>query len=350
MRVRAMHLCAAVACLVLATGLMGCDNVKPELVTAWPVATTERVVPEPPVPPRWPYTGKDAPSEKAVNRRVMSIKIENSNPARPQIGLNSADVVYETVVEGGITRYNCIFHSKVPKQVGPVRSARLSDQWIVPQYDGILFFSGRSHDVGVVLKNKDIPSLEHGRIPAAYFRVSNRNAPHNLLIDTKKAMSEAKRKDFRVTSESKPLSFDRRSVDTTPNVERVDIPFSMANKVYWKYDEDSKKWKRWNNGAVHRDAATGKQVNADNVVVMWATYTQATRDKHGGMTWDIDMGGEGKVAVFKDGRRYNGTWKADRTTPPTFWDENGDEIKLKAGRTWFQVVPTDVKIKVTKAD
>lgn len=326
--------------------LAGCGGQPVEVSSPWPVANAERTIAEPPLPPRWPFTGRDAGADDDVTRRPLSVKIENSRAARPQFGLNSADVVYETIAEGGITRFNGIFHSKVPGKLGPVRSARLSDQWVVPQYDGLLFFSGRSKSVGAVLAKRDIPVLEHGRIPRAYYRVSDRNAPHNLMLDTKKAVKEAEKKGHRMTAEVTPLKFERASDETTPSVSRIDIPFSNYNKVRWEYDEDSGRFLRFNDGKVHRDAASGSQVSANNVVVMWAKYTEARQDMVGSVTWDINLGGEGKVAVFKDGRRYDGTWKADRSTPPTFVDETGEPIKLTVGRTWFQVIPTDVKIKV----
>jgi len=349
-RLRVKH---AVLAILVALAVFGSAGCKPDAVVVtspWPTANAERVVPEPPVPPRWPYTGKEALADEDVTRRPLSVKIENSDAARPQIGLNSADVVYETVVEGGITRFNAIYHSKVPKTLGPVRSARLSDQWIVPQYDALLFFSGRSGSVGAVLAKRDIPVLEHGRVPSAYFRVGNRSAPHNLLLDTKKAFKVADAKGHRMTSEAIPLQFDRRSDSSTPTVDRIDIPFSTSNKVRWEWDADAGVFKRWNDGSVHKDQATGKQLSANNVVVMWADYTEATHDMVGSVTWDIDMGGEGKASVFKNGKRYDGTWKADRKTPPTFTDEEGNPIKLHVGRTWFQVVPEDVKIKVTKPE
>jgi hypothetical protein len=333
-----------VGALVAVLLVSGCQKPVAMVTSPWPVATSERVVPQPAVQPRWPYTGKVAVDAEKLARRPLSIKIENSNPARPQIGLNSDDVVYETIVEGGITRFNCIFHSKVPKVVGPVRSARLSDQWVVPQYDGILFFSGRSSSVGAVLKKHDIPDMEHGRVPSLYFRVSGRSAPHNLLMKTGSALEEARKRNYRVISEAKPLQFDRRPVEATPTITSIKIPFSQANRVEWRYDEAKRMYRRWNNGEIHRDQATGKQVTAKNVVVMWAKYTQATHDMVGSVTWDIRLGGEGRVSVFRDGQRYDGTWTATRDTGPRFTDDNGQPIKLAPGRTWFQVIPLDGKI------
>lgn len=338
---------AIVMAMMAALFIQGCaKKAEPVVTSPWPEASTERIVTEPPVPPRWPFTGEDAPSTSAISKRPMSIKIENSSAARPQIGLNSADVVYETVVEGGITRFNCIFHSKIPDVVGPVRSARLSDQWIVPQYDGLLYFSGRSQSVGSVLAKHKIPDLEHGRIPKAYFRVSDRSAPHNLLLDTSKGFDAASDRGHRTTAKVTPLQYDRGRTDATPTVSSVKIPLSSSNVVRWEWDAEKKVFKRENSGRVHRDAETGKQVTADNVVVMWCRYTEATHDMVGSITWDIDMGGEGKVSVFKNGQRFDGTWRADRTHPPVFVAKDGTKLKLSPGRTWFEVAPVDVSITV----
>lgn len=324
--------------------LTGCQKPITQVTSPWPVADAERKTPQPPVSPRWPYTGMEATDADGPQRRPLSIKIENSNVSRPQVGLNSADVVYETIVEGGITRFNCIFHSKVPKTVGPVRSARLSDQWIVPQYDGLLYFSGRSASVGRVLAKHKIPDLEHGKASAAYYRVRDRAAPHNLFMDTTKAYSVAQKRNYRVTSNAKPLQYDRRAVVATPTITEIRIPFSQANRVEWRYNAENRLYRRSNNGSVHRDKATGNAVTARNVVVMWAKYTQATNDMVGSVTWDINMGGEGRVSIFRDGQRYDGTWTADRQTPPRFADKDGKPIRLAAGRTWFQVIPLAGKI------
>ncbi|PKQ16137.1 MAG: hypothetical protein CVT67_05940 [Actinobacteria bacterium HGW-Actinobacteria-7] len=330
--------------LVVVVLLSGCQKPVTEVTSSWPTATAERAVPQPAVKPRWPYTGAVAVDPAKLTRRPLSIKIENSNPSRPQIGLNSADLVYETMVEGGITRFNCIFHSRIPKVVGPVRSARLSDQWIVPQYDGLFFYSGRSSSVAGILQKYGLPDLSQDHASAAYYRVHDRAAPHNLLLDTSKTYAAARNRKYRVTAEVTPLQFDRRVVVATSTITQIQIPFSTANRVEWRYNETSGLYRRWNNGAEHHDQATGKQVTADNVVVMWAKYTQATHDMVGSVTWDIRLGGEGRVSVFHNGQRYDGTWKANRDAPPQFTDKDGRPIRLAVGRTWVQVIPLDGKI------
>ena len=97
------------ALLIVSVGLQSGCKAANVIDSAWPKAVSERSVAKPAGPPRWPLTGLDAPTSDAVTARVVSVKIENAPPARPQSGLDQADVVYETVTEGGITRFNALF-------------------------------------------------------------------------------------------------------------------------------------------------------------------------------------------------------------------------------------------------
>lgn len=342
-RFRRMGMLLAV-CLCAAF-LVSCSHPPAQITSAWPRADAERTVPRPPLPARWPYTGLDAPSESAISRRPLSVKIENSPQARPQIGINSADVVYETITEGGITRFNCIFHSKLPATVGPVRSARLSDLWVVPQYDALFFFSGASSSVNARVRSAGLPDLsEDAGVSRPYWRSRERSAPHNLMLDTAKARTEAKSRGMATVARLEPLAFDRRSLEPTPAIGRIDIPFSPASSVTWVYDVESGTYLRSNNGREHRDAETGQQVRADNVVVMWVRYRPVSRDKVGSTTYDIELGGRGRVSIFRDGTRLDGEWRAGSDAPPTFRAKDGTPLRLAAGRTWFEVIPLDGRI------
>jgi hypothetical protein len=327
----------------------GCTGKTPaEMISVWPQANAEKTVPAPPIPPAWPLTGLEAPTKASGSKRPLSIKIENSPAARPQTGLNSADVAYETVTEGGITRFNLIFQSNIPKIVGPVRSARLSDLWVVPQYRALFFYSGASSSVTSRVKQAGLPDLsQDAGISYPYSRSSARPAPHNLYIDTKKAYVEAKRRGKKVTAKVPSLEFGPASIATSASpVKSVYIPFSSFNNVTWTWSKKRHVFLRQNNGKIHRDAETGKQVAAKNVVVMWAKYTAASHDKVGSTTYNIKLGGKGKATVFRDGKRYNGKWIATRTQPPHFVDKNGRPIRLAPGNTWMQVVPLDVNISM----
>ena len=344
-RSRSVIVMLAFVC-VLSVVASGCSK-PPSVTSSWPVANEERTVSQPPEPLRWPLTGLSAPDQAAISRRPLCVKIENSPQARPQTGLNSADVVYESVTEGGITRFNCIFQSNVPKSVGPVRSARLSDTWIVPQYNALFFFSGSSTSVNRAIKSAKLSNLsEDAGISAPYFRSSQRSAPHNLFLDIKKAYAEAVKRGKPVSVRVPRLQHVARSAESSNAITSVTIPFSQANTAQWTYDSGRKVYLRRNNGAVHSDAATGKQVASKNVVVMWAKYTAVSRDKVGSTTYSINLGGSGRVSVFRDGKRYDGTWSATRTAPPRFKDSKGQTIRLAPGNTWFQVVSVSTNISM----
>lgn len=339
------RLAAFLLAALLLGSVAGCNKPVTEITSPWPVANREREAAKPPAPLVWPFTGEKAPGQATVARRPLSVKIENSPASRPQTGLNSADVVYETISEGGITRFNCIFHSEIPPQVGPVRSARLSDTWIVPQYDALFFFSGASSSTNRSIKAAGLPNLsQDAGVSAPYSRSSSKSAPHNLYMNTDRAYPAAKAKGYEITAKPVPLQYVKRSTDETPVISQITIPFSQANTVRWTYDRDSKTYARENNGRVHVDEATGKQVRTENVVVLWANYKPFSRDKSGSTTYQIELGGRGRASVFHDGQRYDGTWVATRQSPPRFVDAKGRAIKLAQGSTWFQVIPLNGSI------
>lgn len=318
----------------------------PTVTSAWPKATSERSVPRPPAPLVWPLTGLPAPSADAVAVRPLSVKIENSSQARPQTGLNEADVVYESIAEGGITRFNAIFHSKTPEVVGPVRSARLSDLWIVPQYHAIFFFSGASYRVNREVRRAGLPNMsEDAGVSKPYYRSSSRSAPHNLYLKLPEGRRDAAARGIKTTWKPRYLNFSK-STESTIAVSSVTIPLSDANTTSWRWDAGSGVYLRSTNGRTHTDAETGEQLSAKNVVVMWAVHTPASRDVAGSTTYDIQLGGSGRASVFRDGVRVDGTWEATRDAPPVLRAQDGTIIRLAPGRTWFEVVPMPVNIRM----
>lgn len=330
--------------------LAGCSKTQAgnQLTSAWPVANAERRVPKPEGPPRWPLTGLTAPNAAAMSQRVVSVKIENSAASRPQTGLQSADVVYESLAEGGITRFNALFHSAIPKDIGPVRSARLSDLWIVPQYDALFFFSGASTFVSGRVKKAGIPNLsEDAGVTYPFYRSRQRNAPHNLMLIGDRAREEGIRKGYPATQTLRPFSFDYRKTESTPTVSQIDIPFAPGNRVKWTYDPKARAYKRDNNGRAHTDTQTGKQLTAQNVVVMWAAMKYSGhRDVAGNETYDIELSGQNRASIFREGQRYDGTWTADAENPPVFKSSDGTVIRLSPGNSWFEVIPTNVNISL----
>lgn len=236
----------------------------------------------------------------------------------------------------------------MPESIGPVRSARLSDTDIVPQYSALFVFSGASGSVNSAVRATGVENLSQDvGVTYGYRRVSFRKAPHNLYLDLGKIREEAAKRGMLSEQEVNPLAFERRAAEGTPAVTVVNIPFSPANRVKWTYDSETDTYLRENNGRVHSDAETDDQISAVNVVVMWAQMVPvAKRDVTGSQTYDIVLTGSNRVTVFRGGQKLDGTWEATADKPPAFKAEDGTPIRLAPGNTWMQVVPTNVNISM----
>jgi hypothetical protein len=334
-------LVAAAGALVLA----GCSR-PAAIASFWPVAVSERTTARPPELVRWPLTGERAPSEAATRVRVVVVKVENSPPARPQTGLNDADIVYETITEGGISRFAALFQSKSPKVVGPVRSARLSDAYIVPQWGALLAHVGENSTVDAQLKAAGVQDMDQFVNPGPYWRSSDRSAPHNMYVSVPKLRAAAiERRKLPATQSVKPLPFrPLLAADATPTIREIKVPLSDVNVVTWRWDPSADRYYRFINGKPSMDRSGG-QHSARNVVTMYARYTAtAKRDKVGSPTYSIDLAGSDRVSVFRDGGKFDGRWSAGTSTPPTFTSAQGAPIRFAPGNTWIEVVPTDVNV------
>jgi hypothetical protein len=159
---------------------------------------------------------------------------------------------------------------------------------------------------------------------------------------------EAAKRGFATSAEPPRLAFDRKaaSMESTPTITQIAIPFSNANSVSWTYDAASKTYLRVNNGKAFMDEGTGAQLHATNVVVLWAQHNAASSDVTGSTTYDIVLAGTGRVSVFHNGQRYDGTWEATKDNPPVFKAADGTQIKLAPGNTWMQVVRPEVNISM----
>lgn len=297
--------------------------------------------------------------------RPVCIKIENSPDARPQTGLSLADVVYETVVEGGITRFNCVFQSYLPVEVGPVRSARNSDVSIVPQYQAVLFYSGCNETVLSQMYYAGFPFLTEGE--EGFYRVDWNWAPHNLYYSPQMAYSDIQANGYGTTVTYPPtleflklaspesvmlasisglpapvFSSETANPAATPT-SQISIPFSPGFVIDWSWQGEglSGRWLRSQDGEAYYEAIDGSQLGATNVVVLWTSYIYVDA---GGGTYEIELNGYGDASIFTQGGRIDGTWETDGSTPPRFRSYDGSIIYLTPGNTWFQVISYDTDI------
>lgn len=339
---------AGLAIFAITSALVaGCTNAAPTALTsAWPQAVSERAFPKPAELSRWPLTGLPAEGGSTTVRAV-AVKIENSPESRPQSALDQADVVYESLTEGGITRFNAIFHSQAPETVGPVRSARLSDTYIVPQYNALFAHVGGNSGVISKLRSLPVDDLDQFYSPGPYWRSSSRAAPHNMYTSIPALRELGKEKGFEAEHGIPPFAFQFLPEDLEPSIVSVSIPFAPGNTARWDYDSERDVYLRSINGRVHEDAISGEQYSARNVVVLWArTSVAGARDAVGSTTLDIELTGNGRCSVFRNGQRFDGTWTTDGSRPPVFADESGEPIRMAPGNTWMQVVTTTTNISM----
>jgi len=302
----------------------------------------EETAPEPEIPLVWPLTGLVADNAEEVLRRSMSVKIDNHPQSGSKIGINAADVVFETLAEGGITRFNAIYQSDIPDTVMPVRSARESDVVLVPQFGNALFFySGSNASVRNSIRSSDIANMEHGIIGNdLYSRSSDRRAPHNLMVDLANAYDVANARGFEIatTEPIKGFNFQNDYIEgaTAPtggtNTTQVNIPFSPLANTAWTWDTVNELWTRTQGGSAQY-SGNDEQISAQNVIVMWANHSPAAYE-----TYSIDLVSGGEASIFMDGQRFDGRWEGSVDAPPVFKDALGNEILLSSGRTWISVM------------
>ena len=273
--------------------------------------------------------------------RPVVVQIDNAPGARPQSGLGEADIVYEAMAEGDITRFSAIFACHEADVVGPVRSARLIDLELVPEYQALLANSGSSQGVTAELEaDSEIPNIVEAGYPQAFYRVFDREAPHNLMSSTQKIRDAAAGAGFPVEASVPSLTFKDDS--PAPDVQRVRLYYSSFDDVSYRYDAGTNSWLRSVQGDPHIDSLTGEQLQVRNVIIQYVNMSESdiVEDVNGVMGLSFQLTGSGKVQVLRDGNLFDGTWKRDsRSSVTTYQDSSGKTIALNRGLTFVQVVP-----------
>ncbi len=283
-------------------------------------------------------------------RRPVAVMINNHSEARPQSGLTSADIVYETNAESGITRYLGIFWSNAPAKVGPIRSLRQYYLEWASEYDPLLLRDGcaestdpKANACGNV-RTYAIKDL--GTVGAWRWNDGRRYAPHNEYTSITNAWDYAKKKGWdSFPSSIKAFEFkndadmkDRGEKTVVKTVFHMRINNSGAYDAIWTYDPQTNSYFRKIGGKIDTDQESGTQVNAKNVVIqkvkMYASSDGTARVV-------IPTEGEGEAVILQDGKIINAKWKkTSRTDRTMFYDSSGKPIKFNRGRIWIAAIPT----------
>lgn len=279
---------------------------------------------------------------------IYAVIIENEVSSRPPSGVDKASVVYETLAEGGITRFMALFPvGQAVKEIGPVRSARPYFISWAEEYKPLFVHAGGSPQALSYLKSGkanvfDFNQFSHG---GNFVRDDSRPAPHNLYTDPDKLYSGLRKGASRdaVPTYTSWLFKGETPIDSRPSlVNDIVVNFSSFNyKATYKYDRVQNVYARTLGDKAHvtRD---GVQIAPKNVIVLYTKVGLIPKEKQ---RLDITTVGSGKMLLFRDGTVTEGTWKKDSNTDRLkFLDASGNPLALNAGQIWIDTVSTDAKV------
>ncbi len=260
---------------------------------------------------------------------VIAVKVENIAAARPQVGLHAADIVFAEEVEGGQTRLVAVYHTSLPRRVGPVRSARTTDALLLPLFGRPgLVYSGANRRVQRKINSASIVPILRTT------REHNRHPPHNVFVDL------AEIADSTAAGKARPIGWAFRAADDrlATAVAATKIKASVGHDTFDFDYRASEYVVRWN-GRRYVDGDTGKITKIDNVVIMQVqNRPDGNRDVNGAPSVRSDTVGHGKVAVYRDGKKITGSWQRARVSAQLhFRDRTGQDISLAPGRTWVML-------------
>jgi hypothetical protein len=299
-------------------------------------------------------------------RRPLAVMIENHLEARPQSGLNSADVVYEAVAEGGITRFMGVFYCNLSDaQVGPVRSARTYFLDWLSEYDALYAHVGGANTPGpanalgqiIDYKIKDLNQFSIG-FPTFwrdYQRLGRAVATEHTMYSTTAKLWEIGAKRGWTNVDEKGVSWDKSFVpwkfkddSSGTSASKVDVFFWKNGndyKVEWNYDSSCNCYKRKNGGQDHTDLNKKEPIAPKNVVIRFQVESNANDGYPGNVHLLYGTKGQGKALILQDGKVIKGTWaKQSRTSREIFKDESGKEILFNRGQIWLQSVPDEKNV------
>jgi hypothetical protein len=293
-------------------------------------------------PPTCPLTGKPAPGGHVPRRPVLAVKVENTTDAYPLAGLQNADVVYEESVEGGITRFMALFQCKSSPRVGPVRSARTTDQKVLLQFEphAILAYSGGQRAVINDIQRSTLMSYDETTGGSAFTRDSARVMPHNLFMSTAKLWTRAGAKASAAGPPRRLFPFDAKVPAHAKRITGVEAPFSFSSTASWTWVPSLGRWQRQLDGAPMK-LESGQPITAVNVVIQQVVVTASNLvDVLGNPSPDVTVTGTGKVWILRDGRVIAGHWVRPVMGAVTkFETKEGTIIPLAPGNTWVELLP-----------
>ncbi|MBC7725866.1 MAG: DUF3048 domain-containing protein [Burkholderiaceae bacterium] len=325
---------ASVALAALVAITTGCTTQAPP-VTPSPSVTYESTYVAPPVTDTAPLRGTSVEVGSLAHASIAA-KIDNHPDARPQLGLEQTDIVFEELVEGGLTRYVAVWQSTIPELLGPVRSIRPMDPDIISPFGGIVAYSGGQERFVNLMRQTPVYNAIHGQPDTAstFYRLDTKSAPHNVVVKAREVL--AAHTDLAAPAQQFAFAPDVASStaakDGTPTA-AINYRFSTQVSGSWGWNADTATFLRFQGQGADVDSS-GTQLGATNVVVMRVPVS-INRDIP-----ETEIVGTGEAWISTGGATVHATWsKESPTSAVHLADDNGVAVRLAAGNTWIELVP-----------
>lgn len=290
--------------------------------------------------------------QRLSQRRPLAVMVENQVSSRPSYGLGAAELVYEAVAEGGITRFMAVYWRNEPPSVEPVRSARLYFAVWALEIGAVYLISGEASgppeaDARGFIDREEIPAISDDRLSAeagVFRRDPQRQPPHNLIASSEGAWRYAAAQGWVGPPDLERWRFKDEAI-TGPAATIVDVRYGDWSDpeyfVRWLYDQESNTYLRTQGGEAHMDALTGEQIRAASVVVHFAAERPASDGEH--LVYELE--GTGRALIFLDGVAIDGRWRKEGLSGRTrYYDDAGNEVAFNRGTVWVHLVAQDSPI------
>ena len=280
---------------------------------------------------------------EGTNGPILAVKVDDTNVAHPQIGLEDADVVYIEQVEGGLTRLAAIFSSTIPERVGPVRSARISDIDILRQYGRVAFaYSGAQKKLLPVIQAANLQNMgAQSQPPSIYTNDPSRTPPVAMILRADLLMAKIAEKKYQIASASNVgWSFGevRQSGKPTQSV----VMHWPAAKYRATWSQEEKRWLLEHNATIDV-ADSGITLGPTTLVIQMVSITPSEyHDKVGGITPFSQTVGSGHGYILRDGQTFSALWNRASVDVGTTWSSpDGNEINFAPGQVWVALTDTE---------
>jgi len=301
-----------------------------------------------------PLTGLKVADPTLLKRMPAAVKISNSPIARPQSGLSRADVVVEHLAEGDITRFTAIFHSQNAERIGSIRSARLLDLELPVLFGAYLIYSGASGEVNRMIEASDFANrtASDERKDAAFYRldIPGRAYEHTLFTDSELLAQYAEDQGWTEAPQARGWQWSATPGPQAQPATWIEIPYgSQFSDVSYDYDTARQSYARSILGTPHIDDLNGEQLHAANVVVLYVPHVETliVEDALGSKSLQIQLWGQGRMQLFRDGTVQQGVWLRPQREDPLLFaaPDLKTPLMLKPGNVWLQIVPVEMAVK-----